>query len=634
MCGFAGYLKLDGSLEYGNATVRKMLASLHHRGPDDSGALFVDGAQRKMWEVDCHQDRVASQGANVVLGFNRLSILDLSSNGHQPMIGADGQVALLMNGEIYNAFDFRDNLIQKGYAFKSGTDTEVVLNLYLAFGFDSMIKMLNGMFAIAIVDLRINKLFLARDRFGIKPLYIFQQNSTVAFSSELKAFKAFPGVKFELDNELLDEYLLFRNTINRTLLKNIYNLNPGEYKCFDFKGDCKTTVFYDINAIDDEPWTATKADIYSRLEETLQTSVKRQLLSDVKVGCQLSGGVDSSLVTYFASTQVTKGDLETVSIVFDNPRFSEEKYVDVVANSLHLKAHKIKLNQSYYLDTIDAATWHLESPLNHPNTIGIYLLSEQAKKYVTVLLSGEGADETLAGYSRFSQLDKGYLSRHFLGKLKANIGVLPDFLRYFSDPNHRMVMSSAFGSLTLAYALKPDFNFTAATANRLNVARSVNAGTRVNRQRKYELQTYLPDLLMRQDKMSMAHSIENRVPFLDNDMVEAVFRIPGNLLINKRNGKVEEKLLLKELCAGRFNESFAFRNKMGFGIPLREFLTGSEFQAKLHDELLPGMRARGIFDYSVIQSWVSNMSHISSEQLESLWIMIAFETWAKQYLTS
>ncbi|MGC4041439.1 MAG: asparagine synthase (glutamine-hydrolyzing) [Flavobacterium sp.] len=573
--------------------------------------------------------QISREPADLIFGFNRLSILDLSPAGHQPMISPNGKIVLMMNGEIYNAFDFKPELEQKGYTFKSTSDTEVVVHLYAEYGMEKMVSMLNGMFAMAIYDFDLDTLFLARDRFGIKPLYILQEEGRLAFGSEMKSFKPLPGFKFEPDFSKLDEFLLFRNVINDTLFKNIVNCTPGTYLSIK-NGSIQSHVYYELDK--EGAQVLEHKDSGIALENALRKSVDSQMISDVKLGCQLSGGVDSSLVSYYAAKSLNEGNLETISIIFKDPRFSEEKYIDKVARELDLKAHKYEMDAQYYFEVLEKAIWHFEHPLNHPNTIGIYLLSQEAKKHVTVLLSGEGADECLSGYSRFTRaLQFPYFKREFLGGLKRNSKFAFEYLGYFLNRNKRMVMETAYGSLATAHSLKANFNLDKAINDRVKTLGKLNGNTNL-KQRKYELLTYLPDLLMRQDKMSMAHCIENRVPFLDNEMVTTSLNIPGELLVAKRKGKDENKVLLKDICASKFGEDFAYRDKMGFGIPLREFFSSEIFRQKWNAKIAPGIKKRGIFELSELDSWIENIANASSDQMDAIWMMLGFELWAQHYL--
>jgi asparagine synthase (glutamine-hydrolysing) len=629
MCGFTGYLTLDTTFETTTSVIRDMIAIQKHRGPDDSGIVGINTQEKSFEEINVYADADFITNKDLLFGFNRLSILDLSPNGHQPMISPDKNVILMMNGEVYNAFDFKEELIQKGHSFKSTSDTEIVLHLYLEYGMDKMITMLNGMFALAIYDFTLDTLFLARDRFGIKPLYILKEDNRIAFASEMKSFKPLSNFKFEPDFSKMDEFLLFRNVINNTLFKNIINCIPGTF--FEIKnGKIASHQFYDIDVEGKNTIASSETKVV--LEKALKKSVYSQMISDVKLGCQLSGGVDSSLVTYFAAENVDKGNLETISITFNDPKFSEEKYVDYVAEKLSLKAHKYEMNAQYYFDVLEKAIWHFEQPLNHPNTIGIYLLSQKAKSHVTVLLSGEGADESLAGYSRFIRAKENHiLNKSFFGGFKRNKNAILDYLRYSLNADKKMIMETAFGSITTAKALKSNFKLANAIKDRVNTINTLH-GEKILRQRKYELLTYLPDLLMRQDKMSMAHSIENRVPFLDNEMVTTSLNIPTDSLVTFHNNRLEGKKVLKDICAEKFDDNFAYREKMGFGIPLREFMETQFFQEKWHNQIEPSLKKRNLFELNELSQWVKNTTIASPEQLDAIWLLLGFEIWAKQYL--
>jgi asparagine synthase (glutamine-hydrolysing) len=628
MCGLTGYISLQKAIVTTD-TIKEMLLLQKHRGPDDSGIVFIDSKEKVITEQRIDSTEVIGN-PSIAFGFNRLSILDLSANGHQPMRSQDSNVVLMMNGEVYNAIDYREELIQKGYHFKSTTDTEVVLNLYLEYGLEETVNRLNGMFAIVIYDKRTDKVVLFRDRFGIKPLYFLHSEDYFAFSSELKSFKALPNFVFELDKDQLDEYLIFRNSINKTLLKGIKNAEQGVVYSFDLKHQkLSHQVFFDINEIN----TTTNETLNKQgVEALLKEAVKYQLISDVTVGTQLSGGIDSSLVTHYAKEIVGDKMLESVSIVFDNKYFSEEKYIDFVAEKENLKSNKFTLKQDYYIDSLLSATWHFEQPINHPNTIGIYLLSEQAKKHVTVLLSGEGADEIFGGYGSYADLKTTpYFTFRFLQKLKANFKDLIHFSSYYFTVNGRILMSAAFGNVSLSKQVYKPFSFKKAIKQRKLIVNSLK-GCSFNKQRKFDFLTYLPDLLMRQDKMSMAHSIENRVPFLDNNLVDKAFTLSENKLLKTHSNKLETKFILKEISESVFGEQFTFREKQGFGIPLKDFFLSDEFKKLWVETVYPNIKKRAIFDGEVIENWYQSMDKLSYKKVEMFWIVISFEIWALQYL--
>ncbi|MCK5691809.1 MAG: asparagine synthase (glutamine-hydrolyzing) [Bacteroidales bacterium] len=633
MCGIAGYMNRTGEPLADSSCILEMLRIQKHRGPDDSGARAFSLTSGESAELETAAPRSIDQRFEGILGFNRLSILDLSHNGHQPMVSPDEKVLLTLNGEIYNAFDFQSELEEWGYRFKSTSDTEIVLALYLKYGFEGMLGRLNGMFAIVIVDLGRNELYITRDRFGIKPMYYVLTEKLFAFSSELKSFRYLEGFDYRLNEAQLDEFLLFRNTLRGTLFKDIVSLDPGH--CLVYKADQEPVVqrYFDPDDYVRSGASSGNLDDYGkRMEEWLSKSVRSQLMSDVKLGCQLSGGVDSSLVTWLANRNSEKGSFESVSIVFKDQRFSEEKFIDRVTENLAITSHKFLLDSDYYLDHMERATWHLEAPLNHPNTIGIYKLSQRARDYVTVLLSGEGADEVFGGYSRFYSLSYPYQTRRLLHQFKKNLGHPLDLADYFKQ-EYRSVMATAFMTPGMAAKLRPGFSKKRATQGRRSLYNSLD-GSLFDRQVKYEMLAYLPDLLIRQDKMSMAHSIENRVPFLDNEVVDNAFTVPEKYLLLKESpeGKNTEKYLLKKMTASTFGKDFAFRNKMGFGIPVREFFTNLRFDEYLNDVVLPGIRQRGLFNHGPVSNWLSDVRSLKYNELEALWVLVSFEIWAGIYL--
>ena len=634
MCGITGYINTNNASIADTGTIREMLLCQKHRGPDDSGIMAFSLKEQTSQEFPHQQTSEINQSFEGILGFNRLSILDLSKNGHQPMCSPDGKVIIMLNGEIYNAFDLKPALVEDGCQFKSTTDTEVVLYLYLKYGFRGMVEKLNGMFAIVVVDLRESKLYITRDRFGIKPLYYYHRNGVLTFSSEIKSFYALPQFKATFNTDLLDEYLVFRNNLNKTLINDVHRLQPGHYLTYSSDNEITNTQYFDINNYERhaEKNTSFEKEL-SQLQNVMQKSVQSQLMSDVKLGCQLSGGIDSSLVTWLANKITPDNLLETVSIIFDDPGFNEQPYIEKVTGQLGLVSHQFPLKPDFYQQHISKATWHLEEPIGHPNSIGIFLLAQKAKDYVTVLLSGEGADEVFGGYARFYASMYPYSNRKLLAGLKhADVNPLK-YLRHYSDPFMRANIDVASMSAKMATALKSDFNYDSATEQRKAVFTKLT-GSVFDRQVKYDISTYLPALLTRQDKMSMAHSIENRVPFLDNEVVSHSFTIPHRYLIKRQaaEGTNTEKYLLKKMCAAVFGNDFAFRNKGGFGIPLRGFMSEPQFNTYLRDDILQGIKKRNLLNGKKIESWINNIKQISSAELTALWIVVSLEIWMKQFI--
>lgn len=633
MCGITGYINLNNKPIKNTSTILRMLRIQKHRGPDDSGIRVFSLVSGQSLEYGIVEPQPVESNFEGVLGFNRLSILDLSTNGHQPMISPDKKVILTLNGEIYNAFDYKPEMEKWGYSFKGTSDTEVVLALYLRYGINGLLDRLNGMFAIVIADLGNSILYILRDRFGIKPMYYISAGETLAFSSELKSFKYIDNFSFRLDEEQLDEYLLFRNNLRGTLFRDIQSLSPGHYLSYTQESGLKDIQYFDINKYSRTSEIRGDIDYYGeKLEKWLSKSVQSQLISDVKLGCQLSGGIDSSLVTWLANRKSEKGQFEAVSIVFKDIRFSEEKFIDTVTGNLNIPVHKFLLDPGYFSENIENATWHFEAPLNHPNTVAIYKLSQKAKEYVTVLLSGEGADEVFGGYTRFYDISYPYRSRMLLHQIKKNC-IHPFNIKDYFNREDRAIMATAFMTPYMAQKLRTAFRNERATIDRRSLYRSLS-GSLFDLQVKYEMLSYLPDLLVRQDKMSMAHSIENRVPFLDNQVVGNSFTIPEKYLLLRRSpeGFNNEKYLLKKIIAETFGNNFAFRNKMGFTIPIRDYLSDKRFIIYLHDRVLPGIKDRGIFNYALVEEWIERIATIPYYELESLWIMLTFEVWASIYL--
>ncbi len=623
MCGLTGFHLRGGSTTSDAVTIQSMSQAQSHRGPDDAGHAAINCQSGRIESLKSIGAPSFRTPADLFFGFRRLSILDLSLNGHQPMASPDGQVLLMLNGEIYNAFDFVPELESKGYRFRGKSDTEVVLNLYQKYGLEGMLSRLNGMFSIAIYDSRLGRLFLARDRFGIKPLYILDNEQFFAFSSELKSFGYLPGFRFSLDEKGLGEFVMFRHNREHTLLKDIRQLPPGTVLSYDpSTGDSRSTA-YETQAL------ANTIESPEQFAASLQKAVETQLISDVPLGCQLSGGVDSSLVTHFAARRA-RADMNTVSIVFDDKRYSEEAHIDYVEQTLGVRGHRFELSPDYYIQSLDAATWHLEQPISHPNTIGVMLLSERAREFVTVLLSGEGADELLAGYSRFLGLLHPW-GKSLLTRLRGARDSRIKELFAYTDPAWRAVTATRVSLASAARQVYPGFDESAAVEPRLDIYRATG-GSPLERQRRYEMAIYLPDLLLRQDKMSMAASIENRVPYLDNPLVDAAFTIAQDQLMGRGPDGLHGKLILKRICEKVFGRDFTYRKKQGFGIPLRQFMARASFQSELHGRILPGIEKRGVFSVEVLHRTARNIEAAEWADIELLWTMVAFESWAQQFL--
>lgn len=634
MCGFAGFINLHQQPL--NSRVLKAMTDIQvHRGPDDQGMVgFSLFSEPRVNVIDNETSEFSHLHAGI--GFNRLSILDLSIKGHQPMISDCGNYILAYNGETYNALGFRDQLIAKGHPIKSTSDSEVLLYLYIEYGIEKMLELLNGMFAFIIVDLKLQKSFIIRDQLGIKPMYIHKTSDVFMFSSEIKSFTQHPEFKAELNTAHLDEYLLFRYCAHdRTLYKNVKQVPPGHYYEIS-KGEINVHKYWSYSFFEERQMAEKEA--IELLDSTFKKSIKSQLMSDVLVGCQLSGGIDSSLVTTYAR-DFFNANMDTFSIVFSDPKYSEEAFINYVTNHTNSDSHRFQYSNQYTLENFFKATWHLDQPISIPNSIGIKRLAERAKENVTVLLSGEGADELFGGYSRYHDLScrfnvnlKGFSKMPVLGeKIKQKYNLKQSSEEFF-------IMSSS--AMTLKDFDKFSISHNSESILEERMALFPAEGDLLKRASVYDLKTYMVDLLNRQDKMTMAHSVENRVPFLDKDVVELVMQIPSHLLVKKCNdirqlnkANTYTKYILKELAVKRFKRDFVYRKKSGFPLPINDLFLNTGMKELIEDQLLPGIKHRAIFNHKEVSNiWNRKNSGFTKRDLKNLWMFFAFEAWAQTFL--
>jgi asparagine synthase (glutamine-hydrolysing) len=597
MCGIAGFVNLDGAPADARA-LGAMTDMIRHRGADDRGTLCLS---------------LRGGIPDTALGFHRLKILDPSSRGHQPMTSPDGSTALVFNGEIYDAFDYKAELERDGYRFRSGTDTEVILALYEREGLEQMLERLNGMFAIVIADTRCGAVHLLRDRVGIKPLYWAQRGTTVLFASEAKAFLAHPAFCAEIDPAEVDELLAFRYVAGETsLLKGVRHVQPGHRLTITPDGVTEARYW---SIPDPEKQRQSREDAVDRLDHLLGRSVQSQLRSDANVGCQLSGGVDSSLVTVLARTH-RSADLNAFSIVFDEPRFSEEQWILEAAATARATSHRFVFDEAAFMGALDAATWHMDQPISHPNSLALWLLARRSRERATVLLSGEGADELFGGYARVSDAHT------------ANDSSRPGV----NDPIDTFIRATQFHSEARLSKLRPAANLRPALEKRRALFEEGH-GDHLSNCLKYDMRTHLVDLLVRQDKMTMAHGVESRVPFLDRHVIEFARALPAEHLVGPSlpTGEPGTKIVVKALARRRFDATFVYRRKSAFNLPLAQYFRGGAFVALMEDRLLPGMASRGLVDVDVVRRWWRRALSAPSTT-EGFWIPVALELWAQQFI--
>lgn len=633
MCGISGLINVNKNARAMSDkelnSIKKAVAMQAHRGPDDTGICAIDFETRNLYPEE--KEFSSAKRIDGFLGFNRLSIRDLSEAGHQPMISDDKKVVIVFNGEIYNDYDLRKDLEAKGYNFNSNTDTEVILVAYQEYGFEETVSRLNGMFAIVIIDLRTNKIWLARDRYGIKPLYYSFFDNRIGFASELKGIIQYLGFEPELDIDAFYTRLVFSRPGSSVLLKNVELLDPGSIIMISLDGDIRYFNYYSLDGYerDNDKYQSIK-DAIEATGEVISKSIERQLISDVKVGCQLSGGIDSTLVTYFANKKKTDNLNDTVSIIDEKGIIGEEQYIDHVGKTLNLELHKFSIDTDYFMDNYEQMIWHNDAPVYQPYFICFYKLAEDAKKYVTVLLSGEGADEVCGGYSRFAAgVFQPFISSiHGSGKITA-----------YSKYAEYAVMSDQ----TIVGVLSDNWSERSnCIESQMDIFNDFK-GSNFDKHLKYEISQRLPEALLRQDKMTMAHSIENRVPLLDNEVVDHMMTLPSKYLVRFLGESplglsdnpfewVQGKVVLKELVASIFGREFAYRKKQIMAIDRRAMITSKRFREYFYETIITGMRYRGIIDAKIIQSLFDHVNDIKEIDYSTLWRAIALETWCQLFL--
>ncbi len=637
MCGICGKIDLTGKA-VPQDLLRSMAESFAYRGPDDEG-FFFEGP--------------------VGLGHRRLSIIDLSPSGRQPMSNEDQTLWLVFNGEIYDFAETRKELVSRGHTLKSHTDTETVLHLYEEEGV-ACLKHLNGMFGFALWDARLQRLWLARDRLGKKPLVYYWDGKRLLFASEIKAILRDPEVPREIDFEALDLYL----TLNYipatwTIFKNIRKLLPGHYLLLE-KGELSIQSYWDIPVNGGEHEVPSPSDpvqwnqCKERLRALLDASVRRRLIADVPLGAFLSGGIDSSIIVALMARHSSR-PVKTFSIGYEDlPSFDETRYAREVATFNSTEHYEFKLGYKDILDAFPKVLDNLDEPFADSSAVPTYIVSRETKRHVTVALSGDGGDELFAGYRMY--LGE-YWAKHYAripGVLRENviapfIQSLPDardkpslelirrakkFLRgmSLSFPERFCGWREIFPFSMRRKLLRrpPDRNFYLDLIRQaVEEKKGLFPEDGINLMLYLDVKGLLPgDMLTKVDRMSMANSLEVRVPFLDYTLVEYVFGLKGSTKLGAWRGKHILLETFKDLLPPLLHN----RPKWGFEMPIGAWLR-KELKF-LIDEYLHKDRVerQGLFDPRIISDMVSN--HMSGRQDTSwqLWNLIVFEHWYEKYI--
>jgi asparagine synthase (glutamine-hydrolysing) len=629
VCGICGIFRFDSWENVDASTLVAMNQQIVHRGPDDEG-FFLAG--------------------NVGLAVRRLSIIDLQK-GQQPMSNEDGTVWLVYNGEIYNHQELRGKLEAHGHRFRSRSDTETIAHLYEEYGRDC-VHHLRGMFAFALWDARRRRLFVARDRLGIKPLYYLQTPHAFLFGSEIKALLACPGVVAELNREALPEYLAFGYLVGaRTLFAGIQKLLPGHTLEIDETGQLEVDAYWDLSC---DPDADTHPDEYyvDTYRGLLEEAVASHLMSDVPLGVFLSGGIDSSAVAALM-TKVRRQPIETFSVGYEEEAYSELRHARAVASHLGSLHHEVRVGRQEFFAALPKLIWHEDEPLVWPSSVSLYFVARLAHERVKVVLTGEGSDETLAGYTRYpwtlwnARLDAAYRRlvpaglRSAVRKAVANSNWLgtemqrklqhtflgrdgTSWASFYFD-NFYSAFSEADQTDLLADAPSPA---SGATYRDSLAWWNKSSGDLLARLLYTDIKTYLVELCMKQDQMSMAASVESRVPFLDHVLVEFAARIPAPLKIRGLAGKHILKLAIRDLLPA----PILHRRKMGFPTPLSSWLLGQQLDIVRRILLEPRSLDRRLFKAEGLRQLFAQHRARRRDYSDRLWRLLNLELWHRVFL--
>ena len=614
MCGFVGFLNTPEAASP-ETVVKAMADRIVHRGPDDA-SYYVD------------QD--------VSLGFRRLSTIDLEG-GRQPILNEDGTKVLVFNGEIYNFQSLRDDLLKKGHVFKTRTDSETILHGYEEYG-KEILQRLRGMFAFVIWDKEKRELFGARDIFGIKPFYYYDDGKTFLFGSEIKSFLEHPGFHKELDEERIPEYLSYEYIpYENTIFKNVYKL-PGAH-CLTYRdGRLKVERYYSIQyrIEEDKPLEYWEEQIQKEFAE----SVSMHQIADVEVGCFLSSGVDSSDVV----TEISKGPkkVKTFSVGYTEEKYSELPYAQEFSKTIGVENISNKVSADEFFDAVPEIQYMLDEPLPNPSEIPLYFLAQNARKYVKVVLSGEGADELFGGYPMY--LQGGHFAQYArkvprpVRKLAGAVAKrLPEFkgkhflIRGAMEPYQRF--------------MRANYVFTNPAERQKYLKRPITSKAPEEYSKRYfdqvssldeptqlqyvDMHTWMIyDILLKADRMSMANSLELRVPFLDRKMLELSCRIPSRYRADCQSETT--KRALRSAALKELPEKTARMKKLGFPVPLSDWLREDKYYNKVKAAFQSGV-AEKFFVTSELMKLLDDHKEGRAKNMQKIWSFYSFIVWYEQF---
>ena len=611
MCGFAGYIHNYGTFDK-EEVIHKMADRIKHRGPDDAHYYIDDG---------------------IALGFRRLSIIDLEG-GRQPILNEDGSLVLLFNGEIYNYQELREELIKAGHVFTTKTDSETILHGYEEYG-KKILDRLRGMFAFIIWNKNTKELFGARDIFGIKPFYYYKKGKEFMFGSEIKSFLSHPNFEKELDEDMIPLYLSYEYSPDeRTIFKNVFKL-PGAH-CFTYKnGELKVERYYKIEyKIEDdkslEYWE-------NAITKEFTESISMHQIADVEVGCFLSSGVDSSYVV----KEISKGTkkVKTFSVGYEEEKYSELPYAQDFSNVIGVPNIANKVSADEFFDAVPEIQYYMDEPLPNPSEIPLYFLAKNARRYVKVVLSGEGADELFGGYPMYlagGHFDHyshkvprpvrkvlGTVAKHcpnFKGKNFLVRGAMEPYQR-FMRANYVFQSAERQKFLKRPIASKVPEEYSKRYFNEVS---NLDEPTQLQYVDMHTWMIY--DILLKADRMSMANSLELRVPFLDKKMLELSTRIPSRY----RAANETTKIALRGAAIKQLPERTANKKKLGFPVPLNDWLREDKYYNKVKAAFQSDI-AEKFFVTSELMKLLDDHKSGKALNMQKIWSFYTFILWYEQF---
>ena len=611
MCGFAGYIHNYGTFDK-EEVIHKMADRIKHRGPDDAHYYIDDG---------------------IALGFRRLSIIDLEG-GRQPILNEDGSLVLLFNGEIYNYQELREELIKAGHVFTTKTDSETILHGYEEYG-KKILDRLRGMFAFIIWNKNTKELFGARDIFGIKPFYYYKKGKEFMFGSEIKSFLSHPNFEKELDEDMIPLYLSYEYSPDeRTIFKNVFKL-PGAH-CFTYKnGELKVERYYKIEyKIEDDKSLEYWEDAITK---EFTESVSMHQIADVEVGCFLSSGVDSSYVV----KEISKGTkkVKTFSVGYEEEKYSELPYAQDFSNVIGVPNIANKVSADEFFDAVPEIQYYMDEPLPNPSEIPLYFLAKNARRYVKVVLSGEGADELFGGYPMYlagGHFDHyshkvprpvrkvlGTVAKHcpnFKGKNFLVRGAMEPYQR-FMRANYVFQSAERQKFLKRPIASKVPEEYSKRYFNEVS---NLDEPTQLQYVDMHTWMIY--DILLKVDRMSMANSLELRVPFLDKKMLELSTRIPSRY----RAANETTKIALRGAAIKQLPERTANKKKLGFPVPLNDWLREDKYYNKVKAAFQSDI-AEKFFVTSELMKLLDDHKSGKALNMQKIWSFYTFILWYEQF---